>query len=114
VTETNKPHVLFSRFDFSHNGVIDAQKLGDVEGMCRQAVQQEQHVYSKEVSLKEAQKINGMPVLTPGLSDDHYHVLLPSLLLLFITSLCQALHCQKVHSHLIIANIIVACFSACS
>ncbi|DBB11178.1 hypothetical protein WJX82_002672 [Trebouxia sp. C0006] len=48
------------RFDFSHNGVIDAQKLGDVEGMCRQAVQQEQHIYSKEVSLEEAQKITGL------------------------------------------------------
>ncbi|KAA6428526.1 MAG: Alanyl-tRNA synthetase [Trebouxia sp. A1-2] len=46
------------RFDFSHNGVIDAQKLGDVEGICRQSVQQEQQIYSKEVSLEEAQKIN--------------------------------------------------------
>ena len=82
VTETNKPHVLFSRFDFSHNGVIDAQKLGDVEGMCRQAVQQEQHIYSKEVSLEEAQKITGMPVLIPGPSDEQHHVLLPLLLLL--------------------------------
>ncbi|KAL0043139.1 hypothetical protein WJX79_010270 [Trebouxia sp. C0005] len=48
------------RFDFSHNGVIDAQKLGDVEGICRQSVQQEQQIYSKEVSLEEAQKINGL------------------------------------------------------
>lgn len=47
------------RFDFSHNGVIEAQKLGEVEGTCRQAVQQEQQVYAKEVSLEEAQKIHG-------------------------------------------------------
>jgi hypothetical protein len=65
VTEAHKLGLLFCRFDFSHNGVIDAQKLGDVEGMCRQAVQQEQQVYSKEVSLEEAQKINGTPVCIP-------------------------------------------------
>lgn len=48
------------RFDFSHNGVIEGKRLGEIEGMCRQAVQQEQQVYAKEVSLEEAQKINGM------------------------------------------------------
>ncbi|KAL3153432.1 hypothetical protein ABBQ38_011767 [Trebouxia sp. C0009 RCD-2024] len=48
------------RFDFSHNGVIEGQRLGEVEAMCRQAVQQEQRVYSKEVALEDAQKINGL------------------------------------------------------
>ncbi len=124
VSEANKPHVLFSRFDFSHNGmidaqklyvlfcrfdfshngVIDAQKLGDVEGMCRQAGQQEQQIYSKEVSLEEAQKINGMPVLTPGHSNDQHHMLVPLLSTNFLLSLCQKFHCkkdrcQKVHCH---------------
>lgn len=51
--------VPFCRFDFSHNGVIEGQRLGEVEAMCRQAVQQEQRVYSKEVALEDAQKING-------------------------------------------------------
>ena len=51
------------RFDFSHNGVIEGQRLGQVEGMCRQAAQRQQQVYSKEVPLADAQNINGMPVL---------------------------------------------------
>ena len=102
--EANKLHLLFSRFDFSHNGVIDAQKLGDVEGMCRQAVRQEQHIYSKEVSLEEAQKINGMPLLTPGLSDDQHHVLLPLLLLTAYyhyakNSIAKNIHCHHHHHH---------------
>ena len=47
------------RFDFSHNGVIEGQRLGEIEALCRQSVQQEQQVYSKEVALEDAQKING-------------------------------------------------------
>lgn len=39
--------------------MIDGQRLGEIEGMCRQAVQQQQQVYSKEVALEDAQKING-------------------------------------------------------
>lgn len=97
--EANKLHVLFSRFDFSHNGVIDAQKLGDVEGMCRQAVQQEQQVYSKEVSLEEAQKINGMPFLTPGPSDDQHHVLLPLLLLIIYYHYAKNSIAKNIHRH---------------
>lgn len=39
--------------------MIEGQRLGEIEGMCRQAVQQQQQVYSKEVALEDAQKING-------------------------------------------------------
>lgn len=48
------------RFDFSHNGVIEAQRLSQIESMCRQSVQQGQQIYSKEVSLEQAQQVNGL------------------------------------------------------
>lgn len=51
--------MLQCRFDFSHNGVIEAQRLQKIEAMCRESAQQEQKVYAKEVSLAEAQHING-------------------------------------------------------
>ena len=55
----NNSCVVQCRFDFSHNGVIEAQRLEKIEAMCRESAQQEQKVYAKEVSLAEAQHING-------------------------------------------------------
>lgn len=53
---------MLCRFDFSHNGVIEAQRLEKIEAMCRQSAQQQQQVYAKEVSLAEAQHISGEPL----------------------------------------------------
>ena len=50
------------RFDFTHNGVIDGPSLGKIEAISRQQLQAKMKVYAKEVPLKEAQHINGMPV----------------------------------------------------
>eukprot|EP00891_Asterochloris_glomerata_P009564 jgi/Astpho2/9564/fgenesh1_pm.00146_%23_11_t len=48
------------RFDFNHEGVVDAGKLQQIEAMCRKTVQQHQEVYTKPVSLALAEQINGV------------------------------------------------------
>jgi alanyl-tRNA synthetase len=48
------------RFDFSNNGVIEADKLGAVEAICRAQLASSLPVSSKEVPLSSAKDINGL------------------------------------------------------
>ena len=48
------------RFDFSNNGVIEADKLGAVEAICRAQLSSSLIVSSKEVPLSSAKEINGL------------------------------------------------------
>lgn len=48
------------RFDFSNNGVIEADKLGAVEAICRAQLSSSLPVSSKEVPLSSAKDINGL------------------------------------------------------
>jgi hypothetical protein len=47
------------RFDFSHNGSIDTPALAKIESICREHVGKALKVYSKEVALADARRING-------------------------------------------------------
>ncbi|GMH32692.1 hypothetical protein BSKO_00526 [Bryopsis sp. KO-2023] len=46
------------RFDFSNPGVVDAEKLGQVEAICREHIEKALPLYEREVPLEEAKKIN--------------------------------------------------------
>lgn len=48
------------RFDFSNNGGVDVAQLGDIETMCRKAVEQGLPVYAMDVPLSEARHIAGL------------------------------------------------------
>ena len=48
------------RFDFSNNGVVEWDKLGAVEAICRKQLAEHLPVHSKEVALAAAKEINGL------------------------------------------------------
>lgn len=48
------------RFDFSNNGVVEADKLGQVEAICREKLAAQLPVSSKEVPLAAAKEITGL------------------------------------------------------
>jgi hypothetical protein len=48
------------RFDFSNNGAVDADKLAQVEAICREWVAKGLPVSSKEVALADAKAIKGL------------------------------------------------------
>lgn len=48
------------RFDFNNNGPVSVDLLEKIEGICAQQLDSGLEVYTAEVSLSEAQKINGL------------------------------------------------------
>ena len=48
------------RFDFCNNGIIEADKLGAVEAICREQLAAKLTVSSKEVALSSAKEISGL------------------------------------------------------
>jgi alanyl-tRNA synthetase len=48
------------RFDFSHKGPISPSELGKIEEICNAWIKKNVGVYSKEMTLKEAQRIPGL------------------------------------------------------
>jgi alanyl-tRNA synthetase len=63
------------RFDFSSNKTPDTQTLGQIESFVNSSIQQQMSVYSKEVPLDEAFKINGLRAVFGEVYPDPVRVL---------------------------------------
>mmetsp|Transcript_36663 Transcript_36663/g.81584 ORF Transcript_36663/g.81584 Transcript_36663/m.81584 type:complete len:1184 (-) Transcript_36663:438-3989(-) len=48
------------RFDFSNNGVVESDKLGAIESICRDVLSKQLNVFTKDVALAQAKEVNGL------------------------------------------------------
>ncbi len=57
------------RFDFSHSGPIEPVALGRIEATCRGQLLDAMKIYTKDVALADAQKINGTGTLVANIAN---------------------------------------------